>query len=261
MVREFFPNDRLISLLKNVGVEGLNVGLRAANGSLIVLLDDDSYPLPNALERLVAVFQSDPHLGVAAGKILGSSTQEDEWPWGDTTGGAEVPTFIGCGVGLRRMALDRAGLFDGTFFLYQNELDLAARIMDAGYAVRFFPEIRFLHAVSPSNRSSFRSDYYDTRNLLWIIWKYFPRGQALRLSLRVALERIAYRLLRGDFGRGWAVMRGVWGAFASRSNSLSPRVLSLKTRTRLLTFIDWWHPPLWPWLHARLHRRLYDNGR
>lgn len=261
MVRESFPDVRLVALPTNVGVEGLNVGLRAANGALIVLLDDDSYPVPDALEALVGVFQRDPQLGVAACKILGPSGREDGWPWREISGGAEVPTFIGCGVGLRRAALDRAGLFDGAFFLYQNELDLAARIMEEGYAVRFFPEIQFVHAVSPSNRVSFRSDYYDTRNLLWIIWKYFPRAQALRLSLRVALERIGYRLLRGDLGRSWAVVRGIGGAFTARSTLLTSKVLSPKTRKQLLTFIEWWHPPLWPWLQARLHRRLYDEGR
>ncbi len=177
MVRRCFPEVRLLALPENVGIQGLNVGLRAARGEVIVLLDDDSSPLPGALAQVAAAFRQDPALGIAACRIDGPpGWWEATWPWDGAERRAEVPTFVGCGAGLRRAALARAGEFDGAFFLYQNELDLAVRVAGSGYTVRYFPEIRFVHAVSPSHRTSRRADYYGLRNLLWILWKYLPRA-------------------------------------------------------------------------------------
>jgi GT2 family glycosyltransferase len=251
MVNTVFPHVRLVQLPDNFGIEGLNVGLRAAKGEIIVLLDDDSYPASGALRQLVEIFQNDASLGVAACRITGPRDWDTTWPWRDP--GAEVPTFVGCGVGIRRAALDRAGLFDRSFFLYQNEIDLAARIMAAGYTVRYFPDIVFVHAVSPANRPSLRADYYDTRNLLWVIWKYFPFGQALWLSLRVAGEGVGYRLMRRDLSRACAVGRAVWEA-AAVLPGLPRSVLRTEIRRKLLMYIDRWYPPLWSWLQARLLR-------
>jgi len=253
LVQSRFPWVRTIGLPRNVGIEGLNIGMRAAKGEIIVLLDDDSYPLPDAIHRLWGAFQGDPRLGIAACRIVSPTASQTDTSAEETQ--QEVPTFIGCGVGIRRAAIERAGPFDSAFFLYGNELDLAARIMEAGYTVRYFPQIVFVHAVSPTNRTNLRREYYCTRNTLWTIWKYFPLNHAFRLSIRVSTEIIAYRLLRGDLQRTWAVARGVWGALTGRRGSLNRRVLSIETRQRLLTYIDLWYPPPWAWIRTRLRSR------
>lgn len=255
MVQALFPAAQTIALPENIGIDGLNAGLRAATGEFIILLDDDSYPLPDTLPRLVTTFQDDPHVGIAAGRILRPGGLETRPSRREGEAGQEVPTFIGCGVGLRRAALEPAGFFDAAFFLYGNELDLAARVLEAGYTVRYFPELTFVHAVSPVNRSSLRAEYYTTRNLLWIIWKYFPLLEAVGLSLRVVTEKVAYRLLRGDLPRAWAVLGGVWGALTAHERPSARHVLSRETRRQVVTHIDEWYPPAWAWLRARLQLR------
>jgi len=258
MVRTLFPEARLITLPHNVGIEGLNVGLRAARGEIAVLLDDDSYPVDGALERLVTAFHRDPRIGIAAGQIVGPAGAATQQAWlreQEAKIERDVPTFVGCGVGLRRAALEQAGLFDSTFFLYGNELDLAARVMEAGYTVRYLPGAVFVHAVSPTNRTSLRGEYYCVRNLLWIIWKYFPLREAVPLSLRVPALSVGYRLSHGDLRRVWGVLRGVGGALAARRSPLGRRVVSVETRRRLLIYIDEWYPPPWAWLRDRLRGR------
>jgi GT2 family glycosyltransferase len=252
MVRRCFPEVRLLALPENVGIQGLNVGLRAARGEVIVLLDDDSSPLPGTLAQVAAAFRQDPALGIAAGRIDGPpGWWEATWPWDGAERGTEVPTFVGCGAGLRRAALARAGEFDGAFFLYQNELDLAVRVAGSGYTVRYFPEIRFVHAVSPSHRTSRRADYYGLRNLLWILWKYLPRVEAARLGARVVGERAAYCLLRRDLRRLWTVVRGAWAAAAGRA-SVARRPLPPPARGFLRAYVDLWFPPPLGWARARL---------
>ncbi len=252
MVRARFPEVRVLALPANVGIEGLNAGLRAARGEILVLLDDDSYPLPGALGALVDAFRRDPGLGVAACRIDGPpGWWEAKWPWHRVEPGAEVPTFIGCGAGIRRAALERAGYFDAAFFLYQNELDLAARIVDAGYTVRYLPESRFVHAVSASNRTGLREEYYGLRNLLWIIWKDFPPAEAVWLALRVMAARAAYCVRRGDLRRLWAAARSV-AAAAVRVGGIARRPLSRRARQTVRAYLDLWFPPLIPWARSRL---------
>ena len=252
MVRGGFPNVHLLVLPRNVGIEGFNVGLRAARGEVIVLLDDDSYPLPGTLTQVWAAFRRDPALGIAAGRIDGPpGWWERKWPWRIADAGTEVPTFIGCGAAIRRTALARAGEFDRSFFLYQNELDLAARVADAGYAVRYFPECRFVHAVAASNRPNLREDYYGLRNLLWILWKYFPSAVAARLCMRVVGERIAYCLFHCDLKRLWTAARSVSAAMAG-GISIARSPLSPPARERILVYVDLRFPPPLAWIRSRL---------
>src|SRR5436309_8308424 len=53
----------------NTGVGGRNLGARDATGDLLLMLDDDSYPLPGAVERLARAFERDHRLGAAGGLV------------------------------------------------------------------------------------------------------------------------------------------------------------------------------------------------
>src|SRR5262245_2815620 len=53
----------------NLGLAGRNLGAAEAKGDLLLMLDDDAYPLPGAVETLVAAFASQPRLGVAGGCV------------------------------------------------------------------------------------------------------------------------------------------------------------------------------------------------
>lgn len=253
LVRLEFPHVRLIDLPENIGIEGLNVGLRAARGEIAVLLDDDSYPLPDALGQLVRIFEKDPQLGIAAGQVFGAAG----WTGlrGEPADRSDVPTFLGCGVGIRLAALHRSGDFDGSFFLYQNELDLAVRVTHAGYRVRYFADVKFVHAVSPANRTNYRKVFFDTRNVLRIIWKYFPPSEAQRLVARVASTSVGYRLVRGDLRGVWTVMKASWAARAFISPHRGQHILPQDTRQHLRAYLDAWFPPPFAWVLSRARRR------
>ena len=61
------PPVRLIVLdINNIGL-CLNEGLKAAKGKFYVQLDSDDRLKPNAVEKLLAVFDSDPHIGMVIG--------------------------------------------------------------------------------------------------------------------------------------------------------------------------------------------------
>src|SRR5438552_1102337 len=51
---------RVIEPGRNTGIGGRNLAARAAGGDLILMLDDDSYPLPGAVARLAGEFVRAP---------------------------------------------------------------------------------------------------------------------------------------------------------------------------------------------------------
>ena len=54
---------------ENLGTAGRNLAADEAKGELLLMLDDDAYPMPGAVETLVAAFEANPKLAVAAGFV------------------------------------------------------------------------------------------------------------------------------------------------------------------------------------------------
>ena len=69
LVRARGGNVRLLEQGSNLGIAGRNRAAREARGDLLLMLDDDAYPLPGAIEVLAERFERDPRLGVAGGFV------------------------------------------------------------------------------------------------------------------------------------------------------------------------------------------------
>jgi glycosyltransferase involved in cell wall biosynthesis len=65
LVRHWFKDVNVIALPTNRGPCAKNVGLKFAKGRFVVFLDDDSYPTPGSVARMIAHFDADPSLGAA----------------------------------------------------------------------------------------------------------------------------------------------------------------------------------------------------
>jgi GT2 family glycosyltransferase len=178
MLREDFPEVRLIALADNIGVAGYNRGFRAALGEYILILDDDSFPIDNALNRICEEFDRSADIGIIALNVRNyyDFDQELEKTEGDNLLKFEGKTqlaFNGAGAAFRKVVFDEVGGYAEEFFLYWNEQDLALRVLDAGYKILWFIDIISLHKYSPVNRKSYRAPFFYTRNLYWLIWKHF----------------------------------------------------------------------------------------
>ena len=53
----------------HLGIAGRNRAAQAAAGDYLLMLDDDAYPLPEAVETLLAAFRSDPRIAVVGGLV------------------------------------------------------------------------------------------------------------------------------------------------------------------------------------------------
>lgn len=175
MVAACHPEVQLVRLPHNLGIDGLNAGMRRARGEYFVLLDDDSHPAPGCLQRMRKHFEERPSLGAAAFTIIAARDNKTVWPApGEVYPDGRAMVFIGCGVGLRRQSVEEVGYFDAAYFLYLNELYLTVRLFDAGYEVLHFPDLVAYHRVSSMHRSSARTVFFAERNMLWFMWQHFP---------------------------------------------------------------------------------------
>lgn len=189
MVRSEFPEAVLLSMPENIGIEAYNRGFRAARGEYVVILDDDSFPAADALERMVGKFEADPSLGIAAFDVRNYYSYDEVAGRGVEEGGGTTESYVmgfnGAGAGVRRRVFEEAGYYPGEFFLYWNEQDLSLRVLDLGWKIRFFPDLVSYHKYSPVNRASARAPFYYCRNAFWLVWKNYPLDMALALTLRL----------------------------------------------------------------------------
>ena len=178
-----FPAVRLIRNAENLGYSaGNNVGLRAARGRFLLLLNSDTEVGPGALDRLVGFLQATPGVGAVTCRLVNpdGSLQAScmrfptlttalvfdtflaRLPFGrrhldhyfmrdfDHAEAREVDQIPGTCTCLPREVLDRVGLLDETLWLFFNDVDLCKRIRDAGHAIHFLPDVEVLHHYGAS---------------------------------------------------------------------------------------------------------------
>jgi GT2 family glycosyltransferase len=160
------PDVRLFAQQSNLGPCAKNIALRHARGEYIIFLDDDSFPLPGAAERMIRHFENDPTLGAAVFTIA--------LPDGSRECSAYPDVFIGCGTGFRRLALEQVGGLPDDFFMQAEEYDLSLRLLDRGWHVRPFEDLHVTHLKTPGARYSERVTQFDVRNNLVLVARYFP---------------------------------------------------------------------------------------
>jgi GT2 family glycosyltransferase len=216
------PNLVLLQLKQNRGPCAKAYGVQRARGDLLLFLDDDSYPRPGCLDRLIARFNADPALAAAGFTV--------HLPDGSQECSALPHVFVGCGVGLRASAVRAVGGLDASFFMQAEEYDLTFRLLHSGWKAEVFPDLQVEHLKTRQARRAERTTYYDVANNCRIAARYLPQPY-YRIYRREWLTR--YRHLAAIHGQQCAQRRG---AFMGRLRGmlerpryrrwrLSPRVL------------------------------------
>jgi GT2 family glycosyltransferase len=165
-VQQKFPKVRVIRQSVNRGPCAKNLGLPVARGQYVVFLDDDSFPHPQSIDRMVDYFRADPQLGAAAFDVVLTNGAHECSAYSDV--------FTGCGVGLRADALAQVGGLPEDFFMAAEEYDLALRLLDAGWKIKRFDDLCVTHLKTPQSRFPSRIMRLDVRNNLTLIGRYFP---------------------------------------------------------------------------------------
>jgi GT2 family glycosyltransferase len=231
LVADQYPEVRLVALDHNLGLTGgNNAGFRTAAGEILISLNNDTEAEPGFVEAMVAALQDHREAGMAAAKMrlfdrrdllhsAGDGYALDGIPynrgvWQRDEGQFDEPGWIfgGCGgaVAYRRAMLDEVGLFDESFFMYCEDVDLNWRAQLAGWRCWYTPEAVVYHKLSATGGGPIAS-YYTGRNTLWVIAKDYP-GTLLRqhwprvLRAQWSVTRDALHAWRGEAAR--ARLRG-----------------------------------------------------
>jgi GT2 family glycosyltransferase len=123
---------------------------------------------------------------------------------GDRTRSSDVTVVSEGAVVVRRRAFEAAGGWPGQFFFFHEGVDLAWRILDAGYRIWYAGDIVALHPA-PLARKRGQYRYLSTRNRVWVARRNLPLPMAaahvgawfLRTALSLRSRRDAQDALRG----------------------------------------------------------------
>ena len=264
IVARDYPEVHLIALPENRRFAGAcNVGIRAAQGEFVALLNNDTEADPNWLANVAATFHAHPEAGFVASKLRLFDQRDRLHSAGDFYSTRGVPgnrgvwqpdqgqfdseyVFGACGAAsvYRRAMLDQIGLLDETFEFSCEDVDLSWRAQLAGYKCAFAQDAIVYHKISATGGGVLNS-YYDGRNFIWLLVKDVPgdlwrahAGAILRSQLDITLS--ALRAWRGEAARmrlkgQWAGVLGIPRMLARRRAVQRTRVIDGEALKQLLS--------------------------
>jgi len=165
-----------------------NRGVQAANGEIIVLMNDDVEPLSadwlNELiahaqrsetgvagPRLLYPYGAIQHAGIAIGIMDGAGHpnrggfETSAWPWSATT--RNVSAVTGACMAVRRAVFEELGGLDTSFPVNYNDIDFCLRARRAGYEVIYEPAAVLRHYESGTRP---RGTTWHERELFYERW-------------------------------------------------------------------------------------------
>jgi GT2 family glycosyltransferase len=216
LVRERFPHVRVLRMAHNVGFAvANNLAAACAVGETLLLLNDDAWIEPGALDRLHRRLESDPSIALVAPRLvspagrprfswssdrglLGEAVQRLRNPFeGNALNHGPVEGLLRRVLGpgwytaacvlIRRRAFDEVAGFDPAFFLYFEDADLCVRLRERGWRLVQEPDAVAVHvggrgALDPATELHYRQSqvhYYS---------KHRPRFE-LRMLHRLLTRR------------------------------------------------------------------------
>jgi len=256
LVRERFPEARLIQQ-ENKGLGGgSNAGMRVASGDYFLLLNSDAWALGDGVERLVAFAEEHPEAAVVGPRLLNPDGSLQRSVRGDPTlwrlateyfflrklapRSRALNAFYGAGFAhdevreaefvmgsvmlVRREAADTVGLFDEDFFMFSEETDWLYRFRQAGWKVLFTPSAEFVHVGGATTRQNWGPMF---REQIRGHVRFLAKHQGPKEAERARRLLLASLRLRGVIFLG---RRGRTYKDAARWLAASPMAELLETR-------------------------------
>jgi GT2 family glycosyltransferase len=204
-----YPHVLLIRNESNLGfAAGNNIGLQAATGDPLVLLNQDTKVHPGWLTELVNTVLTGPDIGIAGGKalypdgtiqhaggVVGKRGQGQHYGYrqrdrGQFDQARDVDYVTGASLAITRRALESIGQLDVGFSpAYYEDVDWCYRAREAGFRVVYTPD-----AVLTHNEASATVDlrhegmYLQHRNRLRFVLKHWPLNRLLDEFLQAELD-------------------------------------------------------------------------
>jgi GT2 family glycosyltransferase len=179
------PGLRGLGLAEDIGIPAArNAGAERVAGELLFFLDDDASLVgDDALARVAARFVGDPSLGAVQLGVepRGGGAHSRDWVprlrVGDRARPSDVAVLWEGAVAIRRSVFQQVGGWPAEFRFVHEGVDLAWRILDAGFRVHYAGDIGVEHPpparVAAGERHAY-SAYYGARNRVWLARRHLP---------------------------------------------------------------------------------------
>jgi hypothetical protein len=183
-----------------------NLGLDRASGELVAFVDADGFAAPDWLGEIVDAFARDARIGAVASTVLyadnpmvingaGGTVNRQGWaadlsmnePYERAQIASEALYPMGCGMALRRSALDHVGPFDDRMLNYYDDVDYGIRLWRAGYRVVVAPNAWIDHATARGGGSA-RKRLLCERHRMRVVLKHAPARMLARWAVHEARE-------------------------------------------------------------------------
>jgi GT2 family glycosyltransferase len=172
---------KALALPANVGIPaGRNAGVPLVSGELLFFLDDDAcLPGVDVLQRMAVRFAADPALGLIQPRVVDPDGRPPPRRWtprvrvGDPARSSPAMSVWEGAVAIRREVFGRTGGWPEPFWYAHEGIELAWRVWDAGFHVRYDGAIAVHHPViEPTRHPEFYR--YQARNRVWLAWRNLP---------------------------------------------------------------------------------------
>lgn len=172
---------RACPLPGNVGIPaGRNAGVPLVSGDLLFFLDDDArLPHDGVLAAMAAEFAADPRLGLVQPRVVDPDGRPAPRRWtprvrvGDPGRSSPAMSVWEGAVAIRRRAFDYANGWPERFWYAHEGVELAWRVWDAGFHVRYEGELEVYHpAIQPTRHAEFYR--FQARNRVWLARRNLP---------------------------------------------------------------------------------------
>ena len=193
VIAKRYPQIKVIKSEQNLGFAGgNNLGIRAAHGKYIYLINNDTLFKDFNIQALINKMESSPKIGIVCPKILfawGTNSIQfagytnlsrifvrnhaigfGEKDHGQYNTAHPTPYAHGAAMLIRHDAIDKVGLMPECYFLYYEELDWSMMFRRAGYQIWYEPKSTIYHKESQATgQDSPLRTYYLTRNRLLLV--------------------------------------------------------------------------------------------
>ena len=174
IIKQKFPQVKLIQNRANLGLtKAQNQGLKEAKARYFLLLNNDTLILPKALNILMEFMDKTPPAGIGGPSIYDTNKKlQFSFAWHpknpqllliyilfkklfiknelkkqnlDFNNILETDYVSGACLIIRREAIDKIGLMDEGYFVYNEDDDLCLRARQSGWKIYYVPEAKVMH--------------------------------------------------------------------------------------------------------------------
>ena len=228
-IRNQFPDYEIIELPENYGFSrGNNAGFELVKqkADYTIFLNNDTIVDPNFVEPLINAMESNSTVKQSTPKIFYADNLDYIWFGGGKVSlwagwirhlgirqkdsmqfsfNRNVDYATGCCVCMRTVDFESIGMFDESFLMYGEDVDLSLRFRKQGGQILFVPESKIWHKVSSSIGTQFSIRKWKRKNIgkMKLVTKHVHPAQlpiVMPLAILVSILELFITIILG-FGR------------------------------------------------------------